>query len=359
MANRIYTGTIPTPTIKKGDSGEKVKNLQRFLNWYGNYKLVVDGKCGRKTISALKKFQKKEKLTADGVYGPKSQAKAKSFLAAPVSKPVTPKPKPITPAPAPVVVSKKIYSGRFPAPNNNAKIVNGLAYRMCYPYGTPKSKYTFAKGSPKKEYKEGIDKVFPNHKDWPNKRQRVGACCDILTAVELGLVGIKVKKDLKNQVIDTQKMTKELKSNGHYKAEDFKLGDIVYRVRKDMSGHTYTICELVNGQRYIANAHYKHFKGCYAVMDSKVKTEKPSKWKYYKCYTVQGAIRTDYRENDYGYDVLYIQKFLNWYGFTVTPDGDFGPKTKNAVKAFQEKEKLLVDGKVGEKTIAKMKTIKK
>ena len=251
------------------------------------------------------------------------------------------------------------YSGKFPTLNTNAKIINGLAYRMCWPYGTSEKKYTFKNGKPTDAYKNAIDKVFPNHKSWPNKRQRVGACCDILTAVELSLVGIKVKKDLKNQLVDMPKMTKELKSNGHCKAADFKPGDIVQRGRKNKSGHTYTICELVNGKRYIANAHYKHLKGCYAVMDAKVKNEAPSSWKYYKCYTVLGTIRTYYKKGDYGYDVMYIQQFLKWYGIPCTADGDFGGKTEAAVKVFQEAMGLTIDGIVGEKTIEMMKKVKK
>lgn len=74
-----YTGTIPAPTIKKGSKGTGVKNLQKFLNWYGNYKLTVDGICGAKTVSAIKAFQKAEKITADGIYGKNSQAKAKVY----------------------------------------------------------------------------------------------------------------------------------------------------------------------------------------------------------------------------------------------------------------------------------------
>lgn len=74
-----YTGTIPTPTIKRGSKGDKVKSLQKFLNWYGNYKLSVDGICGAKTVGAIKAFQKAEKITADGIYGKNSQAKAKVY----------------------------------------------------------------------------------------------------------------------------------------------------------------------------------------------------------------------------------------------------------------------------------------
>lgn len=79
-----YTGTFPKvpPILKKGSKGTQVKNLQKFLNWYGDYGLAVDGDFGTKTQSAVKKFQKavfpKEKSEWDGEFGEKSLAKAKA-----------------------------------------------------------------------------------------------------------------------------------------------------------------------------------------------------------------------------------------------------------------------------------------
>ena len=78
-AKGTYTGTIPTPTIRKGSKGSNVQNLQKFLNWYGGYGLTVDGKAGSKTVAALKKFQSAESITADGIYGKKTQAKAQYY----------------------------------------------------------------------------------------------------------------------------------------------------------------------------------------------------------------------------------------------------------------------------------------
>lgn len=358
-----YKGEIPKPTLKRGNQGKEVEKLQKFLNWYHKeWALTVDGDFGGKTARAFIIFQSTEGLTIDCVYGKKSNARVKWYKTtktAQVTKPTQVNQVAQTTTPVTPKVDNDIYQGTFPTPNTNAKIINGLAYRMCYPYGTSQKKYTFKDGKPREAYAQGIDKVFPNHKNWSNKRQRVGACCDILPATCLGFVGIKIKKDLKDQLVDMPKMTKQLKSNGHYKASDFKLGDIVQRGRKDKSGHTYIICELVNGKRYIANAHYKHLNGCYAVMDAVVKTETPSKWKYYKCYTVLGAVRTYYKKGDYGYDVVYIQKFLNWAGIPCTVDGDFGSKTEEAVKKFQQKVNIKVDGYWGNDTLAKAKTYKR
>lgn len=61
-----------------------------------------------------------------------------------------------------------------------------------------------------------------------------------------------------------------------------------------------------------------------------------------------------------GTQVIYLQKFLNWYGgYAVACDGQFGNATLKALKDFQTKEKLTVDGVWGSKSLAKAKTIKK
>ena len=77
--SKKYSGTIPSPTLKFKSKGDRVENLQKFLNWYGGYGLVVDGRFGKLTKNAVKKFQNKNGLKADGIYGPKTYAKAKTF----------------------------------------------------------------------------------------------------------------------------------------------------------------------------------------------------------------------------------------------------------------------------------------
>lgn len=78
-----YSGTFPKLPVrgyfKLGDNGTQVKYLQKFLNWFGNYGLKVDGIIGEKTIAAIKKFQKAVGLVADGLFGAKSLAKAKTI----------------------------------------------------------------------------------------------------------------------------------------------------------------------------------------------------------------------------------------------------------------------------------------
>ena len=78
-----YSGSFPTLPSKqylgKGDKGEQVKKLQRFLNWCIGAGLSVDGDFGKKTKDAVKKFQKKYGLDVDGKFGPKCLDKAKKI----------------------------------------------------------------------------------------------------------------------------------------------------------------------------------------------------------------------------------------------------------------------------------------
>lgn len=59
--------------------------------------------------------------------------------------------------------------------------------------------------------------------------------------------------------------------------------------------------------------------------------------------------------NDEGY-IKEIQRLLNTHGFILKVDGIYGPKTIQAVKDFQNKVKINVDGIVGKITLSKLKS---
>ena len=65
--------------LQKGDEGLQVRRLQMFLNWAIDANLDVDGDFGKKTLAAVKKFQKAYGLTVDGLFGKASLAKAKTI----------------------------------------------------------------------------------------------------------------------------------------------------------------------------------------------------------------------------------------------------------------------------------------
>lgn len=67
-----YALAIETVTLKKGSSGTLVKQVQQKLKNWGYLSGKVDGIFGNATKTAVQKFQRKNKLTADGVVGKKT-----------------------------------------------------------------------------------------------------------------------------------------------------------------------------------------------------------------------------------------------------------------------------------------------
>lgn len=67
--------------LKKGDSSSAVRTLQENLTALGYYDGVVTGSYGNLTAEAVRRFQKKNGLSADGVYGKRTQEKLESMLA--------------------------------------------------------------------------------------------------------------------------------------------------------------------------------------------------------------------------------------------------------------------------------------
>jgi peptidoglycan hydrolase-like protein with peptidoglycan-binding domain len=146
-----YTGKLPTKTVKKGSKGTNVKRVQKFLNWCIKAKLKVDGSCGKNTVAAIKKFQKRYKLKVDGVFGSQSRAKAKKIVAAHQPAPApTPIPAPApTPAPAPA-----------PVVSSAAQRIVAKATEYAYPLGTSKKKYSYKTGKATAAYKKALKKYM-------------------------------------------------------------------------------------------------------------------------------------------------------------------------------------------------------
>lgn len=77
-----YSGAFPIvpPNLKFGSNGLQVQRLQKYLNWYGNFSLKVDGEFGHLTLKAVEKMQQAiftDKRECDGIVGPKTIAQMK------------------------------------------------------------------------------------------------------------------------------------------------------------------------------------------------------------------------------------------------------------------------------------------
>lgn len=61
--------TEPTKNVRLNSKGNDARWVQVMLNYFG-YKLIVDGLIGQKSLEAIKDFQQKHNLVADGICGP-------------------------------------------------------------------------------------------------------------------------------------------------------------------------------------------------------------------------------------------------------------------------------------------------
>lgn len=71
---------VAQPTLKSGSTGQQVVYLQQDLNYIMSSGLATDGSFGNLTLNALKAFQTKYGLTADGIYGTQSYNKMNELI---------------------------------------------------------------------------------------------------------------------------------------------------------------------------------------------------------------------------------------------------------------------------------------
>ena len=74
MALSLLTVTASAATYRQGDRGNGVTTIQTKLKNWGYYNGAVDGIFGSQTSEAVRYFQRKNGLTADGVVGSATQA---------------------------------------------------------------------------------------------------------------------------------------------------------------------------------------------------------------------------------------------------------------------------------------------
>ena len=65
-----FVQQVQAATYRQGSSGEQVRVIQTKLKNWGYYDGAVDGVFGSQTTQAVKYFQRKNGLTADGIVGP-------------------------------------------------------------------------------------------------------------------------------------------------------------------------------------------------------------------------------------------------------------------------------------------------
>jgi len=273
-----FTGVLPKLPkrgyFKLGDKGKKVKKLQKALNWICNYHLAEDGKLGNHTLACIFRFQIDYGLDPDGEFGSHSMTKL-TWLVEKFR--VNQQVEDLVDEEEKVAVngneggSTGISEGEEeptkedtkPKKKTKAEKLVDKARECSYAYGTKKSKYAMPDGYPKKEYKQALNRAYPDRSSW-GTRPKYGRSCDVFVGVCARDSGYdkNFPRGLDEVMPYVRKHRKMYQIIKNPKREEMKPGDIIYQIYKSGAGH---ICIFLKYNR-VANAHY--IKNTYPIIQS-------------------------------------------------------------------------------------------
>ena len=300
-----------TTRLEKGSTGSDVKDLQTKLKKLGYYDAYVDGDYGDTTVAAVKAFQKKYNLTADGIAGKETLKKLDSVYENANS-------------------AKDDDSLRMGDSGSAVKNLQTKLKKLGYYSGTVDS--TFGSGT------YAAVRAF---------QQKNGLTAD-------GVAGSETLKKLdsayKNADSDkdddslrkgatgsaVKNLQTKLKKLGFYNAYvDGSYGDTTVAAVKAFQKKYNLAADGVAGSETL-----KKLDSAYKNADSNNSTDDDS-----------------LRKGATGTAVKTLQTNLKKLGFyTAYVDGSFGATTESAVKAFQRKYGLTADGVAGSATLKKIES---
>jgi len=298
-------------SLRKGATGSAVKDLQTKLKKLGFYNAYVDGSYGDTTVAAVKAFQKKYNLTADGVAGSETLKKLDSaYKNADSDKDDDSLRKGATGSAVKDLQTKLKKLGFY-----NAYVDGSYGDTTVAAVKAFQKKYNLtADGVAGSETLKKLDSAYKNaDSDKDDGSLRKGA------------TGSAVK-DLQTK----------LKKLGFYNASiDGDYGDTTVAAVKAFQKKYNLTADGVAGSETL-----KKLDNAYKNADSNTSTDDDS-----------------LRKGATGTAVKTLQTNLKKLGFyTAYVDGSFGSTTESAVKAFQKKYGLTADGVAGSATLKKIES---
>ena len=297
--------------LEKGSTGSDVKDLQTKLKKLGYYDAYVDGDYGDTTVAAVKAFQKKYNLTADGIAGKETLKKLDSAYKNADS-------------------AKDVDSLRMGDSGSAVKDLQTKLKKLGYYDGTVDS--TFGSGTYaavkafQKKYNLTADGVAGSEtlKKLDSAYKNADSDKDD-GSLRKGATGSAVKN-----------LQTKLKKLGFYNASiDGDYGDTTVAAVKAFQKKYNLTADGVAGSETL-----KKLDSAYKNADSNTSTDDDS-----------------LRKGATGTAVKTLQTNLKKLGFyTAYVDGSFGATTESAVKAFQRKYGLTADGVAGSATLKKIES---
>jgi len=298
-------------SLRKGATGSAVKDLQTKLKKLGFYNAYVDGSYGDTTVAAVKAFQKKYNLTADGVAGSETLKKLDSaYKNADSDKDDDSLRKGATGSAVKNLQTKLKKLGFY-----NAYVDGSYGDTTVAAVKAFQKKYNLtADGVAGSETLKKLDSAYKNaDSDKDDGSLRKGA------------TGSAVKN-----------LQTKLKKLGFYNASiDGDYGDTTVAAVKAFQKKYNLTADGVAGSETL-----KKLDSAYKNADSNTSTDDDS-----------------LRKGATGTAVKTLQTNLKKLGFyTAYVDGSFGSTTESAVKAFQKKYGLTADGVAGSATLKKIES---
>ena len=298
-------------SLRKGATGSAVKDLQTKLKKLGFYNAYVDGSYGDTTVAAVKAFQKKYNLTADGVAGSETLKKLDTaYKNADSDKDDGSLRKGATGSAVKDLQTKLKKLGFY-----NAYVDGSYGDTTVAAVKAFQKKYNLtADGVAGSETLKKLDTAYKNaDSDKDDGSLRKGA------------TGSAVKE-----------LQTKLKKLGFYNASiDGDYGDTTVAAVKAFQKKYNLTADGVAGSETL-----KKLDSAYKNADSNTSTDDDS-----------------LRKGATGTAVKTLQTNLKKLGFyTAYVDGSFGSTTESAVKAFQKKYGLTADGVAGSATLKKIES---
>ena len=355
-------------TIKLNATGDAVEALQQRLKELGYYTGSLTGTYDKATQKALKAFQKKNGLKADGVAGADTQKLLVSAEA--LSLDATPTPKPTaTPTPEPTYVIPDSTVRRNDE-NADAKAVQKRLKQLGYLRGNADGKFGYQSVQALKAFQEanGLEPDGVAGKStyallFSNQALAKGATPTPLPEVtpvpgdeESGIPTEASYETLRRgtQSAEVARMQQTLIDLGYLTGEpDGNYGSATEKAVK-----AFQKTNSLNADGTAGSATLSQLYSIDAVAAEVTDTKKAEAAKAAATPTpAPAADNGTLKQGAKGSEVKELQQQLIKLGYlTGKADGTFGAKTYAALVAFQKANKLTADGIAGVKTLKKLQS---
>lgn len=308
--------------LKLNSKGTDVRNLQQDLTTLGYYWAKITGNFGEKTEAAVKRFQEENGLTADGVAGTKTL----NAIAAAVAR-----------------------KGGTPASGGNA----GTTLKLN------------SQGTKVSQLQTDLKQLGYYYADITgNFGERTEAAVKAFQkAKSLTADGVAGTKTLNAIAVAVDKAGGSSSGSSSTNMKLGSTGTAVSALQQNLTTLGYYYGDVTGHYGNLTQQAVKKFQKAKGLTQDGVASTATlnaitSALKNAGVDVGPGTVATTLREGDKGTAVTELQtmlKKLNYYYGSIT--GSFGSLTKQAVRKFQDANKLTVDGVAGPATINKLRSL--